>query len=126
MSLFQFFLIIFIFNSFSHFILLFFSVNKKSPKLFIRLFFLPILFSVWLALALQQINEVAYLSNRQILGNLLLTAWILKSFYLNQALKLGLLSNFLNKFKNAVINKAFKSIILMIFYVSFLQILIGY
>ena len=122
MSLFQFFLIIFIFNSFSHFILLFFSVNKKSPKLFIRLFFLPILFSVWLALALQQINEVAYLSNRQILGNLLLTAWILKSFYLNQALKLGLLSNFLNKFKNAVINKEFKSIILMIFYVSFLQI----
>ena len=122
MSLFQFFLIIFIFNSFSHFILLFFSVNKKSPKLFIRFFFLPILFSVWLALALQQINEVAYLSNRQILGNLLLTAWILKSFYLNKALKLGLLSDFLNKFKNAVINKEFKSIILMIFYVSLLQI----
>ena len=122
MSLFQFILIISIFNSFSHFIFLFLSVNKKSPKLFIRFFFLPILLSVWLALALQQINEVAYLSNRQILGNLLLTAWILKSFYLNKALKLGLLSDFLNKFKNAVINKEFKSIILMIFYVSFLQI----
>ena len=123
MSLFQFFLLIVAFNSLSHFILLFVSVNKKSPKLFIRLFFLPILLSAWFALTLQQINEVAYLSNRQILGNLLLTAWVLKSFYLNQPLKLGLLSDFLNKFKDAVINKEFKSIILMIFYVSLLQII---
>ena len=123
MSLFQFFLLIVVFNGLSHFILLFVSVNKKSPKLFIRLFFLPILLSAWFALTLQQINEVAYLSNRQILGNLLLTAWVLKSFYLNQPLKLGLLSDFLNKFKNAVINNDFKSIILMIFYVSLLQII---
>jgi len=123
MSLFQFFILIVAFNSLSHFILLFFSVNKKSPKLFIRLFFLPILLSTWFALTLQQINEVAYLSNRQILGNLLLTAWVLKSFYLNKPLKLGLLSDFLNNFKNAVINNEFKSILFMIFYVSLLQVM---
>ena len=123
MSLFHFFLIIVLFNSVSHFILLFFSANKKSPKLFIRLFFLPLLLSIWLALALQQINEVAYLSTRQILGNLLLTAWALKSFYLNKPLKLGLLSDFLNKFKNSLLNKEFKKILLMIFCVSLLQII---
>jgi len=122
MSLFQFVLILVFFNFLGNFILLFMSVNKKTPKPFLRFFFLPILFSAWLALIVQQINDIAYVSTRQVLGNLLLTAWILKSFYLNQALKLGLLSNFLNKFKNAVINKEFKSIILMIFYVSLLQI----
>ena len=123
MSLFQFFLIIVAFNSLSHFILLFFSVNQKNPKLFLRLFFLPILLSTWFALTLQQINEVAYLSNRQILGNLLLTAWVLKSFYLDKPLKLALLSDFLNNFKNAVINNKFKRILSMIFYVSILQII---
>ena len=123
MSLFQFFLLIVAFNGLSHFILLFVSVNKKSPKLFIRLFFLPILLSAWFALTLQQINEVAYLSNRQILGNLLLTVWVLKSFYLDKPLKLALLSDFLNNFKNAVINNEFKRILSMIFYVSILQII---
>ena len=123
MSLFQFFLLIAAFNGLSHFILLFFSVNQKSPKLFLRLFFPPILLSTWFALTLQQINEVAYLSNRQILGNLLLTAWVLKSFYLDKPLKLALLSDFLNNFKNAVINNEFKRILSMIFYVSILQII---
>ena len=72
---------------------------------------------------LQQINEIAYISTRQVLGNLVLSIWVCISFYLNKNLKLALLTNFLNKIKNAILNKEPKSIILMIFYISLLQII---
>ena len=72
---------------------------------------------------LQQINEIAYISTRQILGNLILSIWVCISFYLNKNLKLALLTNFLNKIKNAILNKEPKSIILMVFYISLLQII---
>ena len=123
MTLFYFFLILLFFNFLCNFLLLFLSVNKKSPNLFIRYFFLSILLVTWLALMLQQINEIAYISTRQILGNLILSIWVCISFYLNKNLKLALLTNFLNKIKNAILNKEPKSIILMVFYVSLLQII---
>ena len=123
MTLFYFFLILLFFNFLCNFLLLFLSVNKKSPKLFIRYFFLSILLVAWLALMLQQINEIAYISTRQILGNLVLSIWVCISFYLNKNLKLALLTNFLNKIKNAILNKEPKSIILMVFYISLLQII---
>ena len=123
MTLFYFFSILFFFNFLCNFLLLFLSVNKKSPKLFIRYFFLSILLVAWLALMLQQINEIAYISTRQILGNLVLSIWVCISFYLNKNLKLALLTNFLNKIKNAILNKEPKSIILMVFYISLLQII---
>ena len=72
---------------------------------------------------LQQINEIAYISARQILGNLVLSIWVCMSLYLNKNLKLALLTNFLNKIKNAILNKEAKIIILMIFYISLLQII---
>ena len=123
MTLFYFFLILLFFNFLCNFLLLFLSVNKKSPKLFIRYFFLSILLVAWLALMLQQINEIAYISTRQILGNLVLSIWVCISFYLNKNLKLALLTNFLNKIKNAILNKEPKSIILMVFHISLLQII---
>ena len=123
MTLFYFFLILLFFNFLCNFLLLFLSVNKKSPKLFIRYFFLSILLVAWLALMLQQINEIAYISTRQILGNLVLSIWVCISFYLNKNLKLALLTNFLNKIKNAILNKEPKSIIVMVFYISLLQII---
>ena len=123
MTLFYFFLILLFFNFLCNFVLLFLSANKKSPKLFIRYFFLSILLVAWLALMLQQINEIAYISTRQILGNLVLSIWVCISFYLNKNLKLALLTNFLNKIKNAILNKEPKSIILMVFYISLLQII---
>jgi len=122
MTLFYFFLILFLFNFLCNFLLLFLSVNKKSPKIFIRYFFLSILLVAWLALMLQQIGEVAYISIRQILGNLVLSIWVCISIYMNKNLKLALLSDFLNKIKNALLNKEPKKIILMVFYVSLLQI----
>ena len=123
MTLFYFFLILLFFNFLCNFLLLFLSVNKKSPKLFIRYFFLSILLVAWLALMLQQINEIAYISTRQILGNLVLSIWVCISFYLNKNLKLALLTNFLNKIKKAILNKETNSIILMVFYISLLQII---
>ena len=123
MTLFYFFLILFLFNFLCNFLLLFLSVNKKSPKLFIRYFFLSILLVAWLALMLQQINEIAYISTRQILGNLVLSIWVCISLYLNKNLKLALLTDFLNKIKNAILNKEPKRIILMVFYISLLQII---
>ena len=123
MTLFYFFLILFLFNFLCNFLLLFLSVNKKSPKLFIRYFFLSILLVAWLGLVLQQINEVAYVSTRQILGNLVLSVWVCISIYMNKNLKLDLLSDFLNKIKNAILNKEPKRIILMVFYISLLQII---
>ena len=123
MTLFYFFLILLFFNFMCNFVLLFLSVNKKSPKLFIRYYFLSILLVAWLALILQQINEIAYISSRQVIGNLVLSIWVCISFYLNKDLKLALLTNFLNKIKNAILNKEPKSIILMVFYISLLQII---
>ena len=72
---------------------------------------------------LQQINEIAYISIRQVLGNLVLSIWVCISFYLNKNLKIALLTNFLNKIENAILNKEPKSIILMVFYISLLQII---
>ena len=123
MTLFYFFLILFLFNFLCNFLLLCLSVNKKSPKIYTRYFFLSIFFVAWLALALQQVNEVAYISKRQILGNLVLSIWVCISLYLNKNLKLVLLSGFLNKIKNAILNKELKRIILMVFYISLLQII---
>ena len=123
MTLFYFFSILFFFNFLCNFLLLFLSVNKKSPRFFIRYFFLSILLLAWLALMLQQINEIAYISTRQILGNLVLSIWVCISLYLNKNLKLALLTDFLNKIKNAILNKEPKRIILMVFYISLLQII---
>ena len=122
MSLFQFVLILLVFNFLSILALLFVSVNKKSPRIFIRFFFLSMLLCVWLAMIIQQINDVAYLSTRQVLGNVLLSLWVLTSFNLNKPLKLALLSDYLNKFKDAVINKQPKRIVLLAAYASMLQI----
>ena len=122
MSLFQFVLILLLFNFLSIFGLLFITVNKKSPRIFIRFFFLSMLLCVWLAMIIQQINDVAYLSTRQVLGNVLLSLWVLASFNLNKPLKLALLSDYLNKFKDAVINKQPKRIVLLAAYASMLQI----
>ena len=123
MTLFYFFLILFFFNFLCNFLLLFLSVNKKSSRFFLKYFFLSILLVAWLALMLQQINEIAYISTRQILGNLVLSIWICISLYLNKNLKLALLTDFLNKIKNAILNKEPKRIILMVFYISLLQII---
>ena len=123
MTLFYFFSILFFFNFFCNFLLLFLSVDKKSPRFFLKYFFLSILLVAWLALMLQQINEIAYISTRQILGNLVLSIWVCISLYLNKNLKLALLTNFLNKIKNAILNKEPKRIILMVFYISLLQII---
>ena len=123
MTLFYFFLILFFFNLLCNFLLLFLSVKKKSSNFFIKYFFLSILLVTWLALMLQQINEIAYISTRQVLGNLVLSIWVCISFYLNKNLKLTLLTKFLNKIKNAILNKEPKSIILMVFYISLLQII---
>ena len=123
MSFFEFILILLLINILCNFALLFISVNKKSPKIFLKFFFLSILFNAWLALVVQQFNDIAYLSSRQVLGNILVSLWCLISFYLNKSLKLALLSVFLNQFKNAVIGKENKKIILMIFYISSLQLI---
>ena len=79
--------------------MLFVSVNKKSSKVFIKFFFVPILLCAWLALTIQQVSEVAYLSTRQVLGNILLSVWVLASLSLNKPLKIALLSDYLNKKK---------------------------
>ena len=122
MSLSHFVLTLLLFNFLSNLVLLFVSVNKKSSKVFIKFFFVPILLCAWLALTIQQVSEVAYLSTRQVLGNVLLSFWVLASLSLNKPLKIALLSDYLNKFKEAVINKQTKRIILLISYISMIQI----
>ena len=123
MSFFELILILFLFSTFYNFVLLLVCVNNKSPVIFLKFFFLSILFSAWLALAVQQYNDIAYLSTRQVLGNLLISLWCFMSLYSNKNLKLALFSTFLNRFKNAVINKENKKIILMIFSISSIQLI---
>ncbi len=123
MSFFLFFMILFSFNFVCNLVLIFISIKNKSPRLYIRFFFLSILLSAWLAVLLQQLSGVDYLSSRQVSGNFLLSFWILVSFYLNKPLKLNLLTDFLNKFKDEVIKKRPKKIIWMILYISLLQLI---
>lgn len=113
----------FFLNFLSISILLFISVNMKSPKPFLKYFFLSISLCAWVALIIQQINDVAYLSTRQVLGNILLSIWVIISIYLNMNLKLNLLSRYLRKFKDALFNKQPKTIILLVLSISFLQII---
>ncbi len=122
MSLSQFVLTLLLFNFLSNLVLLFISVNKKSPKAFIKFLFLPILLCAWLALTIQQVSEIAYLSTRQVLGNVILSFWVLASLSQNKPLKIALLSDYLNKFKDAVINKQIKRVMLLISYISIIQI----
>mgnify|MGYP003315580882 FL=1 len=122
MSLSQFVLTLLLFNFLSNLVLLFVSVNKKSSKFFLKFFFVPILLCAWLALTIQQVSEVAYLSTRQVLGNVILSFWVLASTSKNKPLKIALLSDYLNKFKEAVINKQTKRIIWLISYISMIQI----
>jgi hypothetical protein len=114
MSFFLFFMILFSFNFVCNLVLIFISIKNKSPRLYIRFFFLSILLSAWLAVLLQQLSGVDYLSSRQVSGNFLLSFWILVSFYLNKPLKLNLLTDFLNKFKDEKSKKRPKKIIWMI------------
>jgi len=57
------------------------------------------------------------------LGNVIVSIWVVISFYLHKSLKLNLLSEYLRKFKDAVLNKQPKTIILLVLYVSLLQII---
>ena len=123
MSLFQFFLTLFFCNFLCIFILLFVSVYRKSPKIFLRYFFLSIMLCTWFALIVQQITDVAYLSTRQLLGNVIVSIWVVISFFLHKNLKLSLLSDYLRKFKDALLNKQLKSIILLVLYASLLQMI---
>ena len=123
MSLFQFSLSLFICNFLCIFILLLIGVYRKSPKIFLKYFFLSIMLCAWLGLIFQQITDIAYLSTRQILGNVIVSIWVMTSFYLHKNLKLNLLSGYLRKFKDAVVNKQPKTIIFLALYVSLLQMI---
>ena len=71
----------------SQLILVYGSIRKKSPRILIRYFFLPILLSMTFGFLLQYIYEVSEISNRQIIANILLLLWCTKSFFSYKSIK---------------------------------------
>ena len=121
MSNFEFLIILYIFN-FSSFLIIFFrSLLKKSPRLLIKYLFLPILLTLPLSLFLQSNLSISEVSSRQLIANILILFWCLKSFSTYNSLKKILLNDLLDGLRESILRKEFLKIILSLLKVSSIQ-----
>ena len=123
MTNFEFLLILFIFNSIVLIGLIQNSIKKKSPRILIKFFFLPILLSTLVSIYVQSYMQISEVNNRQLLANFLIAVWCLKTFYTYKSIKALLLDNFLQSLRDNISKKKFFRLIIMTLKVSFLQIL---
>ncbi|MBV06433.1 MAG: hypothetical protein CMD53_03735 [Gammaproteobacteria bacterium] len=123
MSIFEFFVAIIFLNYISLILLIIISIREKSPRLFLKYFFGSVIVITWSAMIIQQTAEVSYISNRQILCNLLISIWGIKAIYLNKYLKIALFSGFLEEVKDNILDKNYLNILFSAFKLSLIQIL---
>ena len=76
MSNFVFILILFFFNSILLISLILSSISKKSPRRLIKFFFMPILLSLFISLAIQFQLQISEISFRQLFVNLIVILWL--------------------------------------------------
>ena len=123
MSNFEFLLILLFFNSIGLIGLVLRSIKKKSPRIILKFFFLPILISCLFGVLVQTAFEVSEISNRQIMANILLVIWCLKSFFSYKSMKSILLEDFLAFIRNQISEKNYLALLANLVKVSSIQII---
>ena len=123
MSNFEFLLILLFFNSIVLIGLVLRSIKKKSPRIILKFFFLPVLTSCLFGVLVQAAFEVSEISNRQIIANILLVIWSLKSFFSYKSMKSLLLEDFLAFIRNQISEKNYLALLTNLVKVSSIQII---
>lgn len=99
------------------------SIRKKSPRIMIKYFFAPVLISLVISYLLQASFAISEMSMRQLIGNLLVALWCVKSFYSYKSVKMVLLIDALNTMRKSISDKNYMSLILTVLKISFIQFL---
>ena len=99
------------------------SINKKSPRRFLKFFFLPILLNLLVSLAIQFQLQISEVSLRQLFANSIVTLWCLKSFSSYKSIKSTLLQEILQSVRDLIYKKKLLSILVIVMRISFIQIL---
>ena len=99
------------------------SIRKKSPRILIKYFFAPVLISLVISYLLQALFAISEMSMRQLIGNLLVALWCVKSFYSYKSVKMVLLIDTLNTMRKSISDKNYMSLILTVLKISFIQFL---
>ena len=123
MSNFEFSLILYLFNCTLLLALIFRSIKKKSPRVFLKFFFLPILLCIPLSLVLQNVLDISDISDRQLIANVIVSLWCFKSFTSYKSLKVTLLEEFLDQVRKSISNKEYFRIVYSVTKLSFFQFL---
>ena len=123
MSNFEFLSLLFLLNSFSLSILIYRSINKKSPRILLKFFLLPIMLSVIFSFIIQANMQLSEMSKRQIFANLIFIAWCLKSFKSYNYIKALLMEEFLSFIREKIANKELLLLLMGVLKVSFLQMM---
>ena len=123
MSNIEFLLVMFLSNSIFLILIILRSIRKKSPRSLLKFFFLPVLLCSLVGVLVQSFTEISEVSNRQVLGNLLLLTWCLKSFNSYKSMKVILLDEFLSSVRSLISDKKFFRLLILILKISLLQII---
>ena len=122
MSNFAYLLILFSFNSITLIGLILISINKKSPRVLLKFLFFPVLLTLFLGVFIQLQFEISDISLRQLLSNLIVIAWCLKSFNAYSSIKSLLLQEFLESIRDLIHQKKILIILITTIKISFIQI----
>jgi len=123
MSNFEFLLILIFFNSIALIALVLRSIKRKSPRILLKFFFLPVFVSCLFGIFIQAEFEVSEISNRQIIANFLLSIWCLKSFFSYKSIKSLLLEDFLACIRQKISDKNYLALLTYVVRVSLIQIM---
>ena len=123
MSNFAFISLIFFLNSMLLVALILSGINKKSPRRFLKFFFLPILLNLLVSLAIQFQFQISEVSLRQLFANSIVTLWCLKSFSSYKSIKSTLLQEILQSVRDLIYKKKLLSILVIVMRISFIQII---
>ena len=77
----------------------------------IKYFFAPVLISLVISYLLQALFAISEMSMRQLIGNLLVALWCVKSFYSYKSVKMVLLIDTLNTMRKSISDKNYMSLI---------------
>ena len=122
MSNFEFLLILLFLNSIVLIGLVSISIKKKSPRILIKFFFLPVLASCLFGMIVQAIFQISEISNRQLAANIFLILWCLKSFS-HKSIKTLLLEDFLTLVRRQISDKKYFVLLINIIRLSSFQII---
>ena len=123
MSNFEFLLILLFFNSIVLIGLVSRSIKRKSPRILLKFFFLPVFASCLLSIFIQAAFQVSEISNRQIIANFFLVIWCLKSFFSYKSIKSLLLEDFLAFIRHQISDKNYLALLTNIVKISSIQII---